>query len=85
MKTDDALMTRRNEVRADLAAQAETLKSAVEELNGEREPENPVLLVKRIRGARKEIRRLLDEAEALRMEDPIVKRLRAAHPPWPAN
>lgn len=86
MKTGDAALTaRRNDVRADLEAQAVALKSAVEELNGEHEPENPVTLVKRIRGARKEIRRLLDEAEALRMEDPIVKRLRAAHPPWPAN
>lgn len=79
--TEDA----RKRILADLAAWTDALKSAVDELNGEREPEKPAELVKRIRGARKEIRSLLDEAEALRMHDPLVQRLRAAHPPWPAK
>jgi len=79
--TDDA----RSRILTNLTDRAEELKAAVEELNGEREPDRPAELVRRIRGARKEIRSLLDEAEALRMRDPIVQRLRAAHPPWPAK
>ena len=79
--TDDA----RSRILTNLSDRAEELKAAVEELNGEREPERPAELVRRIRGARKEIRSLLDEAEALRMRDPLVQRLRAAHPPWPTK
>jgi hypothetical protein len=75
----------RKRILTDLVDWTEALKTAVEELNGEREPEKPAELVKRIRGARKEIRALLDEAEALHMRDPLIQRLRAAHPPRPAN
>ena len=76
---------RRAQVLAELAAQAETLKAADGELKAEEEPRDPRDLVKRIRGARGAIRTLLDEAEALGADDPIVKRLRAAHPPRPAT
>ena len=79
--TEDA----RRRILTNLGDRADELKAAVEELNGEREPERPADLVRRIRGARKEIRSLLDEAEALHMRDPLVQRLRAAHPPWPAK
>ena len=77
MKKD---VTAREWILTELAGRAEDLKSAVEELNGEREPDKPAELVKRIRTARAEIRRLLDEADTHGMQDPIVKRLRAAHP-----
>ena len=70
---------------ADLAKQAEALRIATEELQGEKDPDRPADLVKRYRAARQEIRRLLDEAEKLGSEDPFVKRLRAAHPPKPAT
>jgi len=75
----------RKRILTDLVDWTEALKAAVDELNGEREPEKPAELVRRIRGARKEIRGLLDEAEALHMRDPLVQRLRAAHPPIPAK
>ena len=66
---------------ADLRTQADALRNAIsEELCGERGPDDPAELVKRIRGVRKELMRLLDEAEACGIEDPLVKRLRAAHP-----
>lgn len=81
----EAKEVRRSAIRTELAKQAETLKAAFEELNGEKEPEKPAELVRRIRGARKEIRALLDEAEGLDMTDPLVRRLRAAHPPRPAK
>lgn len=77
---------RRAKTLTDLTSQAEALKAATEELQGEKDPERPADLVKRYRETRKEIRRLLDEAESLGMqEQPLVMRLRAAHPPRPAK
>ncbi|MEK7546391.1 MAG: hypothetical protein AAB554_04965 [Patescibacteria group bacterium] len=72
-------------IRSELARQSDALRTAVDELNGEKEPEKPAELVNRIRCARKEIRALLDEAGRLGMRDPIVMRLRAAHPARPAK
>lgn len=76
---------RRAQVMTDLDTQARALKVAVDELNGDPEPDDPADLVRRIRGARAEIRRLLWEAEGLGVQDPLVQRLRAAHPPRPAK
>ncbi|HTK60186.1 MAG TPA: hypothetical protein VL283_03205 [Candidatus Baltobacteraceae bacterium] len=72
-------------IRDELVKRTEALKAADDELKGERDPRDPAGLVQRIRGARQEILRLLDEAEGLGSEDPLVKRLRAAHPPRPAK
>lgn len=66
-----------------LALLADELKSAMTELYGEPEPADPAALVRRIRAARQGIRFLLTEAERLKMQDPLVLRLRAAHLPWP--
>jgi hypothetical protein len=76
---------RRKKLLEELAARGEELRAAGEELNGADDPRDPAGLVQRYRGAKKAIRALLDEAESLGMEDPLVKRLRAAHPPRPAK
>lgn len=76
--------TRRNEVMSDLEKRAAELKSAMEELRGEAEPTDPAGLVRRIRGSQRAIHALLDEAETLRIDTPVVQRLRAAHPRTPA-
>jgi hypothetical protein len=76
---------RRKKLLKELAARGEELRAAGEELNGADDPRDPAGLVQRYRGAKKAIRALLDEAESLGMEDPLVKRLRAAHPHRPAK
>lgn len=66
-----------------LAQRTEDLKGAMAELYGDAEPRDPAVLVKRIRAARSEIRSLLEDAARLKMQDPLVLRLRAAHLSWP--
>lgn len=63
----------------------EKLKEVARLIKGVPEHERPAEAVARLRAARAEICRLLDEAETYGMEDPIVMRLRAARSQWPAN
>lgn len=69
----------------DLDGWVDALRTANEELRGEKEPADPAGLVNRIREANSKIQFLLDEAERLGVEDVRVKRLRAVHPARPAT
>lgn len=75
----------RKRVLNNLADWINTLRSANDELSGERNPADPVDLVRRIREAHSNIQELLNEAERLEVDDVVVKRLRAAHPARPAT
>lgn len=77
--------TRRAKTLAELDARVAELRTAMDELYGDADPARPAELVKRIRGARAEIRRLLDVAEDIGCDAPQVQRLRAAHPRRPAK
>lgn len=72
-------------VLTELGVWIDCLKTANDELRGEKDPENPVDLVKRIRDAHSNIQVLLDEAERIGLDDSLVKRLRATHPARPAT
>ncbi len=77
--------TRRTKTLAELDARVAELRTAMDELYGDKEPERPGELVKRIRTTRAEIRRLLDAAEDIGCDAPQVQRLRAAYPRQPAK
>jgi len=82
MKTDEKGVER---TLSELEARTDALKAAMDELYGVDEPSNPVGLVRCIRMIRSDIRRLLDKAEALGSDAPLVRRLRAAYPRLPAR